>query len=111
MSCPSLYPCNVVTRVSENVHVRVGRKKKISWEIPLPGKKACEVKELLPIVYLNISGKASNTVTNQNCYFLLKLADEYQMEDILKRCENVLVKLASSKKGNTFLADLTFAQT
>ena len=33
------------------------------------------------------------------------------MEEIFKRCEDVLVKLVSSKKGNTFLADLTFAQT
>ena len=82
-----------------------------SFEIPLPGKKASEIKELLLIIYLNISGKAWNTVTNENCYFLVKLADEYQMEEIFKRCEDVLVKLASSKPDNTFLDDLTFAQT
>jgi len=33
------------------------------------------------------------------------------MEEIFKRCEGVLVKLVFSKPGNTFLADLTFAQT
>ena len=86
-------------------------KEKSSCEIPLPCKKASEIKELLFIIYLNISGEAWNTVTNENCYFLVKLADEYQMEEIFKRCEDVLVKLVSSKKGNTFLADLTFAQT
>ena len=86
-------------------------KEKNSCEIPLPGKKASEIKELLLIIYLNISGEAWNTVTNENCYFLVKLADEYQMEEIFKRCEDVLVKLVSSKKGNTFLADLTFVQT
>jgi len=82
-----------------------------SYEIPLPGKKASEIKELLLIIYHNISGKAWNTVTNENCYFLVKLADEYQMKEIFKRCEDVLVKLVSSKPNNTFLDDLTFAQT
>ena len=86
-------------------------KEKKSSEIPLPGKKAIEIKELLFIIYLNISGKAWKTATDQNCYFLVKLADEYQMEEIFKRCEGVLVKLASSKPDNTFLDDLTFAQT
>jgi len=86
-------------------------KEKKSREIPLPGKKASEIKELLLIIYLTKSGKAWKTVTNENCYFLVKLADEYQMEEIFKRCEDVLVDLVSSKPGITFLADLTFAQT
>ena len=86
-------------------------KEKNSCEIPLPDKKASEIKELLLIIYLNISGKAWNTVTNENCYFLVKLADEYQMEEIFKRCEDVLVNWVSKKPGNTFLADLTLAQT
>ena len=82
-------------------------KERNSFEIPPPGKKASEIKELLLIIYLNISGKAWNTVTNENCYFLVKLADEYQMEEIFKRCQDVLVKLISAKPGNTFLDDLT----
>ena len=86
-------------------------KEKNSCEIPLPGKKASEIKELLLIIYPTKSGKAWKTVTNENCYFLLKLADDYQMEDIRKKCEDVLVNLVSKKPGNTFLADLTFAQT
>ena len=48
---------------------------------------------------------------NNNCYFFVKLADEYQMEEICKRCEDVLVDLVSKKQGNRFLADLPFAQT
>ena len=32
------------------------------------------------------------------------------MEDIRKRCEDVLVGFVSKKQGNTFLADLSFAQ-
>ena len=86
-------------------------KEKNSCEIPLPGKKASEIRELLLVIYPTKTGKAWRTVTNQNCYFLLKLADEYQMEDIRKRCEDVLVGLVSKKPGNTFLADLSFAQS
>ena len=86
-------------------------KEKKSCEIPLPDKKASEIRELLLIIYPTKSGKAWKTVTNENCYFLLKLADEYQMEDIRKKCEDVLVKLVSEKPGTTFLDDLTFAQT
>jgi len=86
-------------------------KEKNLCEIPLPGKKASEIKELLLIIYPVTSGKAWKTVTDQNCYFLLRLADEYQMEDIRKRCEDTLVDSVSEKPGNSFLADLTFAQT
>jgi len=86
-------------------------KEKNSCEIPLPGKKASEIKELLLIIYPTVSGKRWKTVTNNNCYFLVKLADEYQMEEIRMRCEDILVDLVSKKQGNTFLADLPFAQT
>jgi len=71
-------------------------KQKNSCEIPLRGKKASEIKELLLIIYPTKSGKAWKTVTNENCYFPGKLADEYQMEDISKTCEDVLVNLVSS---------------
>ena len=89
-----------------------------------------EIRELLLIIYPTKSGKAWKTVTNDNCYFLLKLAGEYHMEDIRKKCEDVLVKydvsiyeiihifhfhvlvkLVPKKPGTTFLDDLTFAQT
>lgn len=86
-------------------------KERNSCEIPLPGKKASEIKELLLIIYPTKSGKAWKTVTNENCYFLVKLADEYQMADISETCEDVLVELVSHKPGNTFLDDLTFSQT
>ena len=84
-------------------------KEKNLSEIPLPGKKASAIKELLLIIYPTASGKAWKTITDENCYFLAKLADEYQMEDIRKRCEAALVDLVSKKPGNSFLADLTFA--
>ncbi|XP_078383425.1 BTB and MATH domain-containing protein 36-like [Oculina patagonica] len=86
-------------------------KEKNLCEIPLPGKKASEIKELLLVIYRTMSGKAWKTVTNENCYFLAKLAHEYQIDAIFQSCEDVLVKLVSSKYGNGCLDDLTFAQT
>lgn len=53
-------------------------------EIPLLGKKASEIKELLWIIYPTMSGKARKTFTNENCYFLAKLAHEYQMDAIFQ---------------------------
>ena len=70
-------------------------KEKNLYEIPLPGKKASDIKELLLIIYQTKSGKAWKSITDENCHFLVKLADEYQMDDIRKRCEDVLVDLVS----------------
>ena len=84
-------------------------KEKNSWEIPLPNKKASEIKEIV-LIHPTTSGKAWKTVTDKNCCFLLKLADEYQIEDIRTRCEDVLVDLVPRKPGSSCLADLSFAQ-
>ena len=86
-------------------------KEKTLCEIPLPGKKASEIKELLLIIYPTISGKPWKSITSRNCYFLTKLTHEYQMNAIFQKCEDFLVNLVSNKSGNTFLDDLTFAQT
>ena len=87
-----------------------GFKEKNMNEIALPGKEASEIKELLLIIYPTVSGKGWKSVTNENCYFLLKLADEYQMDDIKQRCEDVLVEKVTSVSENTFLSELEFAQ-
>lgn len=53
-------------------------KEKNSEEIPLPGKRASEIKELLRIIY---DTSWDNTVfTKDNCYFLLDLCREYQID-------------------------------
>ena len=49
-------------------------KEKNSDEIPLPGKKASEIKELLQIMHPSLEEKV---ITSGNCYFLLDLASEY----------------------------------
>ena len=80
-------------------------------EIPLPGKKASEIKELLLLIYPTTSGKALNTINDKNCYSLIKLAHEYQMEVIFKRCEDFLINKVSNQLGNGLIGDLIFAQT
>ena len=78
-------------------------------EVPLPDKKASEIKELLLQIYPSVAERA---ITEQNCYFLLKLAHEYQMEAIVTRCENVMVDKVNVKPvKKSILADLVFAQT
>ena len=86
-------------------------KEKNLSEIPLPDKKASEFKELLLLIYPTISGKALNTINNSNCHSLLRLAQEYQMDVIYKKCEEFMVSKIQNASGNTFMADLIFAQT
>lgn len=86
-------------------------KEKNMYEIPLPGKKASEIKELLLIIYPTVSKTGWKSVTNENYHFLTELADEYQMDAIKQRCEDFLVEKTSRMYGNTFLTHLTFAQT
>jgi len=79
-------------------------------EIPLPGKKASEIKELLLIIYPTVSKMGWNTVTDENCYFLVELADEYQMDVIKQRCEDFLVGEVSRSYRNDVLDHLSLAQ-
>ena len=77
-------------------------------EIPLPGKKSSEVKELLLVIYPFLAGKE---ITEMNCYFLMKLAHEYQMETIVQRCEDLMVHNVKKKPTNDILSELVFART
>ena len=77
-------------------------------EIPLPGKSSTEVKELLSLIYPLTSEKQT---TLENCYFLVKLAHEYQMDAIVKKCEDILVRKLKTKPKDGALAELIFAQT
>ncbi|EDO30051.1 predicted protein [Nematostella vectensis] len=56
-------------------------------EICLPGKKSKEIKEMLLVIY-----PTSKKVTEENCYYLLTLAQEYQMEQLTERCEKYLIQ-------------------
>lgn len=82
---------------------------KTKGEIPLPGKKANEIKELLLMIYPNVTGKPWVRVGHDNCYFLTKLAQEYQIDAIVQQCEDFLVDKMG--KGKDTLNELIFAQT
>ena len=75
-------------------------------EIPIPGKMASEIMELLQIIYPSVEEK----LTEENCYRLLRLANEYQMKAIVHRCENFIVEKINKSKQEV-LVELVFAQT
>ena len=77
-------------------------------EVPLPGKKASEIKEMLLLIY---PSPTEREITEENCYFLLKLAHEYQMAAIVTRCEDFMAEKVKEKAKESVLADLIFAQT
>lgn len=79
-------------------------------EISLPGKKANELIQLLQIIYPSVSEKPTDQIKEENCRFLLQLADEYQMDAIVRRCEDYIVTtLKRTRKG--IIEELIFAQT
>ena len=55
-------------------------------EIPLPGKKVEEIKDLLRAIY-----PCEHVITRHNCNSLLKLSCEYQMDQLKKRCEKFVL--------------------
>lgn len=61
-------------------------------EIRLPWKRSNEFKEILLMAYSN----AERPVTVDNCFILLKLADEYQMALVTHKCEDFLVTVCGS---------------
>ena len=84
-------------------------------EIPFPDKKANEMKELLQVIYPTLERKPPDEIKEENCHYLLSLAQEYQMEAISQRCEDFIVKIMkesfSAKKDPDIIAELVFAQT
>jgi len=79
-------------------------------EIPLPDKKASEINELLLTIYPNVTEKPWVTITQSNCHFLAKLAQEYQIEFIVRKCGEFLVDKMLTKEENV-VNELIFAQT
>ena len=82
-------------------------KEKNNDEIPLPGKKASQIKQLLCMLYPSSEEKQ---VTEENCYFLLELAHEYQIESIVEKCQSFLVFMVKEKMEDDVLAMLIYGQ-
>ena len=84
-------------------------------EVPVLGKNASEIKEQLLLIYPSLTERE---ITEGNCYFLFKLAHEYQMEAIVTRCEDFMAEKVnvheSEKRGPCrfgFCTDLRATET
>ena len=73
--------------------------------IPLPEKKASEIKEVLQMMYPSLEEKL---VTKRNCYFLFELAHEYQIDSIAQKCEALMVTMVKSRTEDDVLAMLIY---
>ena len=82
-------------------------KEQNSDEIPLPGEKPSEFKELLQMMYPSLEEKV---ISRNNCYFLLDLAREYQIASITRKCEDFLVSAVKTRTENDVLAVLIVGQ-
>jgi len=82
-------------------------KEKDNGEIPLPGKKANEIKEMLQMMYPSLEEKC---VTKRNCYFLFELAHEYQIDTIAQKCEALMVTMVKNREAGDVLAMLIYGQ-
>ena len=61
-------------------------KEKSALEIPLPEKKAGEIERLLKAIYPDREFR----ITKKNCFFLLTLSFEYQIDVLTARCETFI---------------------
>ena len=68
-------------------------KEKDADKIPLPEKKAAEIREMLMVIYPRFCKPVNDT----NLHFLLPLAREYQMTLLTQRCEDHLLRLADKE--------------
>ena len=82
-------------------------KEKNKDEIPLPGKKASEIKQLLYMLYPSLEEKQ---VTKANCYLLLELAHEYRIESIVEKCQSFMVFMVKEKMEDDVVAMLIYGQ-
>ena len=62
-------------------------KEKTAEEVPLPGKKSAEIKEMLLVIYPT----SAKPIDESNYAFLLDLAKEYMMTKITEKCERYLI--------------------
>ena len=70
-------------------------KEKTAEEIPLPGKKSAEIKEMLLVIYPT----SAKPISQSNYAFLLDLAKEYMMAKLTEKCETYLMDRLFSTLG------------
>ena len=62
-------------------------KEKTAQTLPLPEKKASEIREMLLVIYPT----SAKQIDESNYHFLLNLADEYMMKSLVEKCEEYLI--------------------
>ena len=72
-------------------------KEKTAEEVPLPGKKSNQIKEMLLVIYPT----SSKPIDESNYAFLLDLAKEYMMAKITEKCESYLIGRLGSPQSYT----------
>ena len=72
-------------------------KEKTAEEVPLPGKKSAEIREMLLVIYPT----SAKPIVESNYTFLLDLAKEYMMAKITEKCESDLVGRLGSAESYT----------
>ena len=74
-------------------------KEKTAGEVPLPGKKSAEIKEMLLVLYPT----SAKPIDESNYAFLLDLAKEYMMTKLTEKCENFLISRLYPRTGLSML--------
>ena len=72
-------------------------KEKTAEEVPLPGKKSAEIKEMLLVSYPT----SAKPIDESNYALLFDLAKEYMMAKITEKCESYLVGRLGSAESCT----------
>ena len=82
-------------------------KEKSASEIPLPGKKASDIEQLLDFIYPD----KNFILSKENCFPLFKLANEYQIERLIEECQNFLSDWCQEKMNEDEAVEaLVFSQ-
>lgn len=66
-----------------------GFKEKTTREVPLPGKRSSQIKEMLLVIYPT----SAKPINQENYGFLLDLAKEYMMRNLTGKCEKFLMNV------------------
>ena len=62
-------------------------KEKTAEEVPFPGKKSAEIREMLLVIYPT----SAKPIDESNYAFIFDLAKEYMMAKLTEKCENYLI--------------------
>lgn len=74
-------------------------KEKTAQILPLPEKKASEIREMLLVIYPT----SAKQIDDSNYHFLLNLAEEYMMKSLVEKCEQYLIKCLKWPRQSSLL--------